>query len=73
MNGCQPENPTSITGNFLGLEDQKGRGEHKYLERMNLAANDTQSPTASGREPTCATEDHSFIERKPGGLDTLPG
>ncbi|KGO69304.1 hypothetical protein PITC_095030 [Penicillium italicum] len=68
-----PENPASTTGNFLGLEDQKGHGEHKYLERVNLAANDTQSPTTSGEELTCATEDHSFMERKPGGPDTLPG
>lgn len=67
------QNPASITGNFLGLEDQKGRAEHKYLERGNLTANNAEPTTTSGGEPTCATEDHSFMERKPGVPDTLPG
>ncbi|KAF3010199.1 hypothetical protein E8E15_000073 [Penicillium rubens] len=47
-----PQNPTSTTGNFLGLGDQKGRAEHKYLERVNLAANDAEPTTTSGGEPT---------------------
>jgi hypothetical protein len=25
------------------------------------------------RDGTCATEDHSFMEKKPGAPDTLPG
>ncbi|KAJ5398471.1 FAD dependent oxidoreductase [Penicillium sp. CMV-2018d] len=66
-------NPASTIGSFLGLEDQKGRAEHKYLERVNLAANDAEPTNTSGGESTRATEDHSFMEQKPGGPDTLPG
>ncbi|KAJ5283492.1 FAD dependent oxidoreductase [Penicillium chrysogenum] len=66
-------NPASTTGKFLGLEDQTGRAERKYLEHVDLAANDAEPTATSGGEPTCATEDHSFMERKPGGPDTLPG
>ncbi|KAJ5979415.1 FAD dependent oxidoreductase [Penicillium viridicatum] len=66
-------NPASTIGSFLGLEDQKGRAEHKYLERVNLAANDAEPTNPSGGPSTCATEDHSFMEQKPGGPDTLPG
>ncbi|CAP79429.1 Pc19g00130 [Penicillium rubens Wisconsin 54-1255] len=36
-------------------------------------ANDAEPTTTSGGVPTCVTEDHSFMERKPGGPDTLPG
>ncbi|KAJ5244948.1 FAD dependent oxidoreductase [Penicillium chrysogenum] len=66
-------NPASTTGKFLGLEDQTGRAERKDLEHVDLAANDVEPTTTSGGQPTCATEDHSFMERKPGGPDTLPG
>ncbi|KAJ5982052.1 hypothetical protein N7451_012152 [Penicillium sp. IBT 35674x] len=34
---------------------------------------DINPMTTGGGEPTCATEDHSFMERKPGGSSTLPG
>lgn len=70
---CQARNPASTTGKFLGLEDQTGRAERKDLEHVDLAANDVEPTTTSGGQPTCATEDHSFMERKPGGPDTLPG
>ncbi|CAI7589959.1 unnamed protein product [Penicillium viridicatum] len=66
-------NPASTIGNFLGLEDQKGRAEHKYLERVNLAATDAEPTNPSGGASTRSTEDHSFMEQKPGGPDTLPG
>ncbi|KAJ5264656.1 hypothetical protein N7534_007967 [Penicillium rubens] len=63
----------STIGNFLGLKEQKGRAENKYLQGVDLAANGIDTTTTSGGEPTCASEDHSFMERKPGGSDTLPG
>lgn len=50
-------------GGFLGLNDQKSRAQNKYHQR---ASNDRG-------EPTCATEDHSFMGRQPGEPDTLPG
>ncbi|KAJ5253192.1 hypothetical protein N7489_003602 [Penicillium chrysogenum] len=65
--------PASTIGNFLGLKEQKGRAENKYLQGVDLAANGIDTTTTSGGEPTCASEDHSFMERKPGGSDTLPG
>ncbi|KAJ5168602.1 FAD dependent oxidoreductase [Penicillium canariense] len=65
-------NPRSTIGEFLGLQDQKTRAENKFLARADMAAGDTKPTTETG-EPTCATEDHSFMGQKPGGGDTLPG
>jgi hypothetical protein len=59
-------------GDFLGLQDQKSRAENKYLQRVDLAEGNA-SPMNSQGEPTCATEDHSFMGEKAGGSDTLPG
>ena len=39
--------------------------EHNFLDRRNREMGE--------QEGTCATEDHSFMTRKPGGSDTLPG
>lgn len=59
-------------GEFLGLRDQKTRAENKYNARADLAAGSIKPTTEKG-EPTCATEDHSFMGVKPGGNDTWPG
>jgi len=58
-------------GDFLGLRDQTSRAEAKYRERADLARD--IKPTTESGEPTCATEDHSFMGAKPGGSDTWPG
>lgn len=68
----QAPNPKSTMGNFLGLQDQKSRAENKYLQRMDLAGDDVRPMNDQG-DPTCASEDHSFMGHKPGGPDTLPG
>ena len=68
----QARNPRSTIGNFLGLQDQKTRAENKYLERADYATADLKATSESG-EPTCASEDHSFMGNKPGGSQTLPG
>ncbi|CAG7931521.1 unnamed protein product [Penicillium olsonii] len=62
----------STMGEFLGLRDQKTRAENKYFERAEMAENGEYSMNATG-DPTCASEDHSFMGHKPGGSDTLPG
>jgi hypothetical protein len=59
-------------GGFLGLNDQKSRAQNKYLQQAGLAG-DTSRPTNARGEPTCASEDHSFMCRQPGEADTLPG
>ena len=59
-------------GGFLGLNDQKSRAQNKYLQRADLAGASSSSTNNRG-EPTCATEDHSFMGRQPGEADTLPG
>lgn len=59
-------------GEFLGLQDQKSRAENKYLQRADLAGDNPCSMTGAG-EPTCVNEDHTFMDQKPGGSDTLPG
>lgn len=57
-------------GNFRGLRDQKSRAENKYT--ADLASVNIKRTTESG-EPTCESEDHSFMGKKPGGGDTWPG
>lgn len=59
-------------GQFLGLQEQKIRAENKYMARADDAAAIPKPMTESG-EPTCASEDHSFMGEKPGGNDTWPG
>ena len=41
------------------------------MERSSLV--DDMNPMHENGEPTCETEDHSFMGRKPGGSDTWPG
>ncbi|KAJ5090054.1 hypothetical protein N7532_008738 [Penicillium argentinense] len=67
-----PKAANETMGSFLGLRDQKTRAENKYLERVDLASDGMKPMTDSG-EPTCATEDHSFMSHKPGGSETMPG
>ncbi|KAJ5776286.1 uncharacterized protein N7511_001297 [Penicillium nucicola] len=62
----------STMGSFLGLNDQKSRAESKYLQRAGLAG-DSSRPVNDQGEPTCASEDHSFMGRKPGNEGSLPG
>ncbi|KAJ5105744.1 FAD dependent oxidoreductase [Penicillium alfredii] len=65
-------NARSTAGEFLGLQDQKTRAENKFLSRADLAAANVKPMTESG-EPTCASEDHTFMGHWPGGSNTLPG
>ncbi|RAH40826.1 uncharacterized protein BO95DRAFT_399518 [Aspergillus brunneoviolaceus CBS 621.78] len=50
---------------FRDISDQKSAAEHKFLGRFDEGQ--------GMQEGTCATEDHSFMERKPGGSGALPG
>ncbi|KAJ5226101.1 hypothetical protein N7468_007326 [Penicillium chermesinum] len=59
-------------GEVLGLQQQKTSAEQKYMERADEAAGNAKPVNAHG-EPTCAAEDHTFMEHKPGGSGTLPG
>ncbi|KAJ6128724.1 hypothetical protein N7471_009941 [Penicillium samsonianum] len=65
-------NPRSTMGDFLALNDQKTRAQNKYLERESLLHAEVKPMNVEG-EPTCATEDHSFMSRKAGDPDTYPG
>lgn len=42
------------------------------MERVDLVEADVKATNAQG-EPTCNSEDHSFMGRKPGASETLPG
>ncbi|KAE8356441.1 hypothetical protein BDV28DRAFT_102858 [Aspergillus coremiiformis] len=55
----------SSADEFSSLRSQKDMAERNYVTRLH--------GEAGQREGTCATEDHSFMERKPGAPDTLPG
>ncbi|KAJ5081791.1 hypothetical protein NUU61_010055 [Penicillium alfredii] len=68
----QPSNFKTTTGQFQGLHDQKAHADDKYNTREYHATQDIKQTTVNG-EPTCATEDHSFMGEQPGGNDTLPG
>ncbi|KAE8376241.1 hypothetical protein BDV26DRAFT_265986 [Aspergillus bertholletiae] len=50
----------SAKNEFSSLRDQKSRAEHNFIERTHRDAGD--------QEGTCATEDHSFMTRKPGAV-----
>ncbi|KAJ5237536.1 hypothetical protein N7489_007627 [Penicillium chrysogenum] len=69
---AEATNPRSTMGDFLALDDQKTRGQSKFVQRQNLVDNNVAPMNAQG-EPTCATEDHSFMRRKAGDPDTYPG
>lgn len=68
----QAPNPRSTMGSMLGLETQKTRAKNKYMLRAELAGANVKPMSESG-QPTCASEDHSFMGRKPGSSATLPG
>lgn len=68
----QAPNAKSTMGGFLGLQDQKSRAENKYLQRADLADANVKPMNDKG-DPTCASEDHTFMGQKPGGSDALPG
>ncbi|OGM45193.1 hypothetical protein ABOM_005846 [Aspergillus bombycis] len=55
----------SSANEFSSLREQKGMAERNFLDRRNRELGE--------QEGTCATEDHSFMTKKPGGSDTLPG
>lgn len=59
-------------GDFLSLQEQKTSGQNKFIQRENLADTNVKPMNAAG-EPTCATEDHSFMTHKAGDPDTYPG
>ena len=68
----QATNPKSTMGDFLALSDQKTRAQNKFLERENLLGSNDRPMNAEG-EPTCVSEDHSFMNHKAGAPDTYPG
>ncbi|KAH8427904.1 uncharacterized protein LDX57_005607 [Aspergillus melleus] len=52
--------PKQTEGEFLSLNEQKGMAGHHYNQRAGL-------------EEPGAAEDRSFMQKKPGAQDTLPG
>ncbi|KAL4922439.1 hypothetical protein BDW62DRAFT_172514 [Aspergillus aurantiobrunneus] len=56
--------PADTIYGFHSLEEQKGAAEDKYKTR---AINSAGEPLAGDKEDT------SFMNRKPGGGETLPG
>lgn len=62
----QAPNPRATIGGFLGLSSQKSMAGERNEERY--IPHDKQTG-----EPTCNTEDHSFMEHRPGRPGTLPG
>ncbi|KAJ5594973.1 uncharacterized protein N7459_001181 [Penicillium hispanicum] len=65
-------NPRATMGSMLGLHDQKARAENKYMERADLAQANTK-PMSEHGQPTCASEDHTFMCHRAGGSHTMPG
>lgn len=57
-------------GSVLGLEQQKVRAENKYYGRADAASHKLMSDDG---KPTCANEDHTFMEYRASGSNTLPG
>lgn len=66
-------NPAASIGGFLGLSDQKGAAAAHTKQRVAESGGFVDEELKkSGVEETCETEDHSFMQRKPGGPD-MPG
>lgn len=62
----QAPNARATVGGFLGLTSQKTMAGERNEERY------TSQDQQTG-EPTCDTEDHSFMQHRPGCPGTLPG
>ncbi|KAJ5982768.1 hypothetical protein N7451_012868 [Penicillium sp. IBT 35674x] len=71
--------PANNAGGGSGWGDPgflKGGTTHRTdtgLGHVEARNPDIDLMTTSGGEPTCAVEDHSFMERKPGDSGALPG
>jgi len=65
-------NPRSTIGGFLGLRDQKTRAENNFLAQSDQVS-ETGGTSEERTGTTCTTEDHSFMGKKPGASDALPG
>lgn len=65
-------NPAATFGGFLGLSNQKGAAaantKRQVAESGGFVDENVEN---SGVEQTCETEDHSFMQRKPGGPDMV--
>ncbi|KAJ5671942.1 FAD dependent oxidoreductase, partial [Penicillium longicatenatum] len=66
-----PANARETMGEALGLREQKDQAKFNFMQRVDDAGD--VKPTTEHGEPTCTTEDHSFMGKKPGGSDALPG
>jgi hypothetical protein len=65
-------NPAASIGGFLGLSDQKGAAAAHTKQRVAESGGFVDETLKnSGVEETCETEDHSFMQRKPGGPDMV--
>ncbi|KAJ6027975.1 hypothetical protein N7540_003551 [Penicillium herquei] len=64
-------NPRATMGDTLGLQQQKTRAKYHFLQRSDEAAD--VKPMSEHGEPTCASEDHTFMNHRPGGSKTMPG
>ncbi|KAF7117951.1 hypothetical protein CNMCM5793_007301 [Aspergillus hiratsukae] len=58
-------NPKSSMGEFLGLRSQKGVASENVEQRAQKASD--------AKGTSCDTEDHSFMDHKPGCPETMPG
>lgn len=61
-------------GAAAGLQHHKTRAKYQFLDQsaqLDDAAN--VKPMSVHGEPTCASEDHSFMNHRPGGSQTWPG
>jgi hypothetical protein len=64
--------PADSFGNFIGLKNMKQRAKsHSHAQFEDAAGID--KPFTDSGEPTCMTEDHSFMFHKAGCPETLPG
>ncbi|EEA28180.1 hypothetical protein TMatcc_003509 [Talaromyces marneffei ATCC 18224] len=65
-------NPAASIGRFLALSDQKGASAAHTKQRIAESSGLVdENLKKSGVEETCETEDHSFMQRKPGGPDMV--
>lgn len=66
------DTPANSSGNFIGLKNMKQRAKSHSHAQFEAAAG-VQKPFTDSGEPTCMSEDHSFMFHKAGCPETLPG
>ncbi|KAJ5273738.1 hypothetical protein N7478_008863 [Penicillium angulare] len=70
--GTEPQGVTMADA--MKSQQHKIHAKYGFLDQSESARHAAHvKPMSQHGEPTCASEDHSFMNHKPGGSRTMPG